>query len=420
LTTTISEKNASEKIVEVEGHLIDSMILTKIFDEIMDQQGDFEVLEFKIGKRMEDHSYIKMIVKGRDQDHLDSLLKDLYRLGAMPLEDLNVKLVEAPDNKILPEDFYSTTSHVTSIRLNGEWIQVEDIMMDKAIIVDAEKKHARCKPMRQVKKGDLVVVGDEGIQVKLPSRPREGTGIFNFMTSQSSAEKPSISIVKRIAEEIINAKSKGEKIAVVAGPAVVHTKAAPSLARMIQLGYVDVLLSGNALAVHDVEYAILGTSLGVNLENGSSTLRGNRNHIAAINEVNKAGSLREMVNKGKLKSGIIYECIANDVPFALAGSIRDDGPLPEVITDTVKAQERYHALLEDVDLVIMMASMLHSIAVGNLLPSAVRTICIDINPMALTKLMDRGTAHALGIISDIGALLPLLVQEMERLKQSDK
>jgi lysine-ketoglutarate reductase/saccharopine dehydrogenase-like protein (TIGR00300 family) len=416
LTTTNSKKNTLEKTIEAEGHLIDSMILTKIFDEIMDQQGDFEVLEFRIGKRKEDHSYVKLIVKGRDEDHLDSLLKDLYRLGAMPLEDLNVKLVEAPSDKILPDDFYSTTSHLTSIRLNGEWIEVEDIMMDKAIIVDPDENFAKCKPMRQVKKGELVVVGDAGIRVRLPSRPREGTGIFNFMTSQSSTEKPSISIVKRIAEEIINAKSKGEKIAVVAGPAVVHTKAAPSLANMIQLGYVDVLLSGNALAVHDVEYAILGTSLGVNLENGSSTLRGNRNHIAAINEVNKAGSLRDMVKKGILKSGIIYECITNDVPFALAGSIRDDGPLPEVITDTVKAQEEYRTLLKDADLVIMMASMLHSIAVGNLLPSAVKTICIDINPMALTKLMDRGTAQALGIISDIGALLPLLVQEIESLQ----
>ena len=416
MTTTNSEKATLEKTVEVEGHLIDSMILTKIFDEIMDQRGDFEVLEFRIGKRKEDHSYVKLIVKGRDEEHLDSLMKDLYRLGAMPLEDLNVKLVKAPADKILPDDFYSTTSHFTLIRLNGAWIEVGDIMMDKAIIVDLDENTAKCKPMRQVKKGELVVVGDAGIQVRLPSRPREGTGIFNFMTSQSSTEKPSISIVKRIAEEIVNAKSKGEKIAVVAGPAVVHTKAAPSLARMIQLGYVDVLLSGNALAVHDVEYAILGTSLGVNLENGSSTLRGNRNHIAAINEVNKAGSLRDMVKKGTLKSGIIYECVTNNVPFALAGSIRDDGPLPEVITDTVKAQEEYHALLKDADLVIMMASMLHSIAVGNLLPSAVKTICIDINPMALTKLMDRGTAQALGIISDIGALLPLLVQEIERLQ----
>ncbi len=415
MTTTDSEKPTLEKTVEAKGHLIDSMILTKIFDEIIDQQGDFEVLEFQIGKRKEDQSYVKLIVKGRDKDHLDSLLRDLYRLGAMPLEDLNVNLVEAPADNILPDDFYSTTSHPTSIRLKGEWIEVEDIMMDKAIIVNAENKTARCKPMRQVQKGEQVVVGDAGIQVRLPSRPREGTGIFNFMTSQSSTEKPSTSIVKRIAEEIINAKSKGEKIAVVAGPAVVHTKAAPSLAKMIQLGYVDVLLSGNALAVHDVEYALLGTSLGVNLENGSSTLRGNRNHIAAINEVNKAGSLRDMVKQGRLNSGIIYECIKNKVPFALAGSIRDDGPLPEVITDIVKAQEKYHNLLQDTDLVIMMASMLHSIAVGNLLPSAVRTICIDINPMALTKLMDRGTAHALGIISDIGALLPLLVQEIERL-----
>ncbi|MCP8310126.1 MAG: TIGR00300 family protein [Candidatus Methylarchaceae archaeon HK01M] len=407
-------EEAFEQEIEVEGHLIDSMILTKIFDRIMDLKGDFEVLEFRIGKRKRDYSYVKLMVKGRDRDHLRILLEEMYRLGASPPKVIQAKLVPAAADRILPEDFYSTTSHPTLIMLNGEWIEVEGQMMDKVIVVDRESNLARCKFINEVKRGDLIVVGEDGIKVRPPERPREGAVLFEFMSSRASSEKPSVSIVKQIVKDMYKIKMEGGKIAIVAGPAIVHTGVSLSFAKMIRLGYVDVLLSGNALAVHDVENTFFGTSLGMNLEDGSVSLKGYRNHLAAINEITKAGSLSEAIKKGILKSGIMFECIMNNVPFALAGSIRDDGPLPDVITDAVRAQQRYKELLRGVRLVLMMASTLHSIAVGNLLPSTIKVVCVDINPAVVTKLTDRGTAQAAGIVSDVGAFLPLLVEELEK------
>jgi lysine-ketoglutarate reductase/saccharopine dehydrogenase-like protein (TIGR00300 family) len=266
-----------------------------------------------------------------------------------------------------------------------------------------------------VKKGELIVVGEEGILVKPAERSRESTGVFRFMSSGSSSEKPALAVIRQIAQDLLEIKKKGGKIAVVAGPAVVHTGAADAFARLIRDGYVDVILSGNALAVHDVEADLLKTSLGISLNEGVAAVRGCRNHLVAINEVNKAGSLGAAVEKGVLKSGIIYECVKRGVPFVLAGSIRDDGPLPDVITDTVVAQAKYKEQLKDVAIVLMLASTLHAVAVGNMLPSTVKLVCIDINPASVTKLLDRGSTQAVGVISDIGTLLPLLAEEVSRL-----
>ena len=401
--------------IEVEGHLIDSMILTKIFDIIMDYRGDFEVLEFSIGKRKTDYSYAKLLVKAESQEHLDQMLRELFRSGAVTPNNIEVELVGAVQDMILPDNFYSTSNHPTAIFFRGNWIPVENIMMDKQIIVDPTTSRAFCKPIRQIKKGDLIVVGQLGIKIKPPERPREGVGIFEFMTSRASSEKPSVSIVKKVAEDLHTAKLQGEKIVVVGGPAIVHTGAAPSLARLIHLGYVQAVLSGNALAVHDVEYALYGTSLGMDITTGALT-QGNRNHIAAINEVLKAGSLHSLVSQGILTQGIFYQCVSQDIPFALAGSIRDDGPIPDVISDTIDAQLHYNRLLEGASIVITLATMLHAIAVGNMLPSDVKVVCVDINPSVVTKLIDRGTAHAIGIVSDIGTFLPLLVNELEKLE----
>jgi lysine-ketoglutarate reductase/saccharopine dehydrogenase-like protein (TIGR00300 family) len=380
----------------------------------MDLGGDFEVMEFRIGKKKGEYSYAKLMVRGRDEPHLSILLEEMYRLGASPPRVIEANLAPAPLDKVLPDDFYSTTSHPTFVLIDGRWIEVQDQMMDKVIVVDKKLNYAKCKFINEVVKGDLIVVGEDGIRVKPPERPREGAILFEFMASKASSEKPSVSMVRQIAKDIHKIKTEGGKIAVVAGPAIVHTGATSSFAKMIRLGYVDVLLSGNALAVHDVEYALFGTSLGMKIEDGSISLKGYRNHLAAINEIIKAGSLSEAVKKGVLKKGIMYECVVNRVPFALAGSIRDDGPLPDVITSAVDAQKRYKELLRNVRLVIMLASTLHSIAVGNLLPSTIKVVCVDINPAVTTKLMDRGTAQAAGIVSDVGAFLPLLVEELEK------
>jgi len=406
---------SNEKEVTVEGHLIDSMILTKIWDRIMELGGDFETLEFRVGKRKTDTSYIRMVVKGRSSENLRDILDEIYSLGAVSIETAESIVAPAPGDMILPNNFYSTTNNPTQVFVDGEWVEVEDAMMDKVIVFNAVTKRAHCKPIREVKKGDLVVVGEAGVRVKPPERSRESTGIFKFMSSGSSSEKPAPAVIRQIAHDLHNVKRAGGKVAVVAGPAVVHTGAAGALASLIREGYVDVLLSGNALAVHDVEGALLKTSLGVLLEEGVPDVRGCRNHIVAINEVYKAGDLRAAVEKGVLKSGIIYECVKKGVPFVLAGSIRDDGPLPDVITDTVVAQREYKERLKDVTMVLMLASTLHAIAVGNMLPSTVKLVCVDINPASVTKLLDRGSTQAVGVVSDIGTLLPLLTEEIGKL-----
>ncbi len=398
--------------VQVEGHLIDSMILTRILDRIMELEGDFEIVEFSVGKKKHEYSRAKLIVKGKSKEHLDEMLKELYRLGAVPVQAKEVELKPAPMDGVAPDDFYSTTNFPTEIYYQGSWMPVEDIMMDKVIVVDPQGKRARCVPLREIKKGDLIVVGEKGIRVKPPERPRESLRVFEFMSSKVSPEKPSTSIVKHIAKDIHDIKRKGGKIAVVAGPAVVHTGGAPALARIIRLGYVDALLTGNALAVHDVEYALFGTSLGVKVDEGVAASKGHRNHLAAINEIMKAGSLKAAVEKGILKKGIMYECIVRGVPYVLAGSIRDDGPLPDVITDVVEAQKAYRELLKGIDMVLMLATTLHSIAVGNMLPATVKVVCVDINPATIIKLLDRGTAHAVGVVSDVGVFLKMLADEL--------
>lgn len=402
--------------VEVEGHLIDSMILSRIWDRIMELGGDFEVLEFRVGKRKTDYSYARMVVKGRDHNHLNLILEEIFRLGAIPCKIEEVHYESAPADKILPENFYSTTNHPTYVYLKGKWVEVKNLMMDKVIVLDLKNCKAYCKAITEVKKGDPIVVGEKGIKVKPPERPRESIGIFKFMSSEASSEKPAISIIKQIAQDIYDIKKSGGKIVVVAGPAVVHTGAANALANIIRMGFIDALLSGNALAVHDVEAALYGTSLGVSLKEGVATLKGHRNHIAAINEIYKVGSLFEAVKRGLIRKGIIYECIKRGIPFVLAGSIRDDGPLPEVITDMIEAQKRYREILKDVSMVLMFSTALHSIAVGNMISSTVRVVCVDINPSTVTKLLDRGSMQAIGVISDIGTFLPLLAQELENLR----
>ncbi len=404
--------NRFEQEVEVTGHLIDSMILTRIFDKVMDMKGDFEVLDFRIGKEKHSYSYARLLIKGKNSEHLRQLLEEVYREGAVPVKIDPVILEYAPADMVLPDDFYSTTNNRTMIYVNGRWIEVESIMMDKCIVYDPESKRAYCKAIREVKKGDVIVVGEQGIKVIPPERPREGVDIFKFMSSDASSERPTLHIIRKIAMDMHELKNKGGKIVVVAGPAVVHTGAADALAELIRLGYVNALLAGNALAVHDIEYALFGTSLGMYVHDGTLAVRGHRHHMRAINEVFKAGSIRAMVEQGRLRKGIMYECIKNDVEYVLIGSPRDDGPIPDVITDVVLGWKRYREALKDADMVMMLSTMLHSIAVGNMLPSEVRVVIVDINQAVVTKLMDRGTWQAVGVVSDVGVFLPTLLNNI--------
>jgi lysine-ketoglutarate reductase/saccharopine dehydrogenase-like protein (TIGR00300 family) len=415
----LTQKKFKQEI-EVKGHLIDSMILTRIFDKIMDLNGDFQVLEFSVGKKKKESSYARLLVQGGDQHHLHQILESLYREGAQPVSVQKVTLEPAYKDMVMPDNFYSTTNNATQIYYDGLWVDVEGMMMDKCIVVDTKKKTAACKMIRDIKKGEMIVVGERGVKIIPQERPREGIDIFQFMSSSSSSERPTQQIARKVANDLYHRKRNGGKIIVVAGPVLIHSGAAESFAKLIRMGYVNGLLAGNALAVHDVENALMGTSLGMHVNDGTLAIRGHRNHMEAINEIFKAGSLKAMVEKGILKKGIMYECIMNNIPFVLAGSIRDDGPIPDVLTDVVEAQREYKKVMKGTKMVLMLSTMLHSIAVGNMLPAKVKVIAVDISQPVVTKLLDRGTSQAVGIVTDVGAFLPIVVQYLEQLTAEQK
>ena len=351
---------------------------------------------------------------GKNQKHLDEILQTVYRLGAVSKIQQQITLKKSPKKYVMPDNFYSTTNNHTQVFHNSKWIPVENMMMDKCIVVKGNR--AFCVPVRDVKKDDQIIVGEKGIKITPPERPREGVNVFEFMGSSSSSERPTQHIAKQVADDIYKTKKNGGKIVIVGGPAIVHTGADDSVSELIRGGFIDGVLAGNALAVHDIEYATLGTSLGMNVHDATLAYHGHRNHMDTINAVFKAGSIANMVKSKKLTKGIMYECVKNKIPFVLAGSIRDDGPLPDVITDVAEAQREYKKVLKDASMVIMISTMLHSIATGNMLPANVKVIVVDISQPTVTKLMDRGTWQALGIVSDVGAFLPMVAQQLRKKK----
>ncbi|MGA2121866.1 MAG: TIGR00300 family protein [Methanoregula sp.] len=398
--------------IELQGHIIDSGIMTQLFDRIMDMGGNFEILAFDIGKEKTDPSYARLRIAASSKDNLRSILSELHRLGARPVEVKDVHLVASESDRVVPKGFYTTSNHPTNVKYGGEWIPVEPIEMDFLIVVDSKKKRAVSVALGKIRKGDLVVVGEQGVSVQYPERPREQSA-FEFMHGTVSSERPSETLIAKIAKEILDIRKKGGRIAIVGGPAIIHTGADKALAGMIHDGYINVLFAGNALATHDIEYNLYGTSLGMDISTGNPVMGGHKHHLYAISEIMRAGSIKKAVDSGVIKSGIMYECVKKNVPFVLAGSIRDDGPLPDVITDVMDAQDAMRKHIDGCSMVLMIATLLHSIAVGNCLPSNVKTVCVDINPAHLTKLMDRGTTQAIGIVSDAGTFLPLLARQLE-------
>ncbi len=388
----------SEEVI-LEGHIIDSWILPKVFDTVMDLGGEFEMQEFRVGRRKDEVSFARMKISADSEARLHQILTALQDYGAELVSRDDVQTAPAPCDGALPDDFYSTTNLPTQVRLNGHWVEVEGTEMDLAILVDREQNRARMIPMADVRRGDPIAIGHEGIRV-IPFQRARDRELFSFMASEVSSEKPKRLVIEEIAKQMRETRAHGGKILVVAGPAIVHSGAAPYLAQIIRAGFVQVLFGGNAIAVHDVEAALLGTSLGVALHNGEAIKGGHRHHMIAINTIRRAGSLRAAVEQGILRQGIMYECIRNHVEMVLAGSIRDDGPLPDVITDTVQAQRQMRAALKGVELALMVSTMLHSIATGNMLPASVKIVAVDINPAVVTKLADRGTFQALGLVTD--------------------
>jgi lysine-ketoglutarate reductase/saccharopine dehydrogenase-like protein (TIGR00300 family) len=398
----------ASEVVEASGHLIDSGILNGIFDTVIRHGGSFEVVTFSIGRTNAEPSLLTMRVSADSESVLRNLVENLVPLGCQIVGGRDATLRVADHDGCAPLDFYSTTNHETHVRRGGQWLTVQRQRMDAAIVVDGDR--AMCRKLRDIRKGEGVVCGVEGIRVTPAFQDRDRLG-FAFMTNEISSERRVEVAVSRVAEMMRTARAGG-RIAAVVGPVVVHTGGAPYLVELIRGGYVQVLLSGNALAVHDIEFAMFGTSLGVNLETGRVVEGGHHHHMRAINVIRRVGGIGPAVEQGLLTSGIMYECVRHGVDYVLAGSIRDDGPLPETMMNLAEAQDRYAESLKDVSLVLILASMLHGIGVGNMLPSSVRAVCVDINPAVVTKLADRGSSQTVGIVTDTGLFLHQLAEHL--------
>ncbi len=397
--------------VEITGHIIDSLLLPKILDDIVRNGIEFSIERLEVGKKREDPSYARIRLTAKDAEKLENVLKRIRQHGATLVDEQDALLEGVEKDGVFPDNFYSTTNQQTLVRLNGRWIEVERPEMDCGIWVSPDRKRAACVAFGEIGAGDLIVVGHRGVKVApMPRPPKEDA--FAFMSSAVSTEKPKGAVVKDIARCFQDVRYRGQKVLVVGGPAIVHTGAVPHFVRLIESNYVNILFAGNALAAHDIEYALYGTSLGVYLDKGIPAEHGHENHMRAINTIRKHGGIKQAVEAGVLTRGIMYACVKRDVPFLLAGSIRDDGPLPEVITDVVRAQAEMRRMLGGVSVALMIATTLHSIAVGNLLPAVVRTICVDINPSVVTKLTDRGSFQALGIVTDVEPFLRELCEEL--------
>ena len=405
----MSHGPAHAAIVAAEGHLIDSQLLTAIFDRVIERGGAFEVQDFQIGRTNDDFSRLTLKVSTDSAAALERLVEALIPLGCHVAGEQDALIRVAASDGCVPDDFYSTTNQRTYVRVAGEWIQVERQRMDAVIVVDGAT--AECRKLRDVKAGDRIVCGVDGLRVMPEFRDRERSD-FTFMANEVSSERRVEVSVARIARIMQETKARGERIAFVAGPVVVHTGGAPYFTALIRGGFVDVLLAGNALAVHDIEAALFGTSLGVDLEAGTPVYGGHRHHMRAINTINRAGGIRQAVEQGVLTSGVMVECVRAGVEYVLAGSIRDDGPLADTIMDIVEAQNRYAAALENVGMVIVLSTMLHGIGVGNMLPAWVPVICVDINPAVVTKLADRGSSQTIGLVTDVGLFLHQLAARL--------
>ncbi|HZC79484.1 MAG TPA: TIGR00300 family protein [Ktedonobacterales bacterium] len=401
----------ASKEVELRGHIIDSYILPRVWGAIEDAGARFNVREMRIGQSETETSYTRIEVVSESAEQLDELIGELQRLGALPVTERDAQTAPVTRAGVLPDDFYSTTNQPTQVRVGGRWVEVEQIEMDVAIVVERAAGRAYTRPMHEVRVGDEVVVGYEGVRVKPLERPRRREA-FAFMQSAVSSERAKALAIHSVAEAMREARSHGGRILFVLGPAIVHTAAREHVAALIRRGYVQVIFGGNAIIAHDVEAALFGTSLGIDLKTGEPVEHGHRNHLRAINAVRAAGSLAAAREQGLLGDGIVATALEHGVELVLAGSIRDDGPMPGVITDSMAAQAAMRQAVRGVEVAVLAASMLHAIATGNLLPAAVKSVVVDINPAVVTKLADRGSGQALGLVTDVELFLRALADEL--------
>ncbi|HEY9743566.1 MAG TPA: TIGR00300 family protein [Coleofasciculaceae cyanobacterium] len=409
------------RIIRMDGHLLDSGIISRALDLIVENGGSFQILNFQLGEQRQSTSSADVKVSAPSHVVMEEMMTQLIDLGAVapPQEVCDTNLEPVTQDGVAPDDFYVTTIYPTEVRIQGEWLKVQNQRMDGAIAVTftSEGPVARCKLLRDLEVGEQVIVGVEGIRTvrKTESREQRNTQEFSFMGSGVSSERRVELVVEQIAWELRQLRDQGGKVVVTAGPVVIHTGGSQHLARLIREGYVQGLLGGNAIAVHDIEQSMMGTSLGVDMKRGVAVRGGHRHHLKVINLIRRYGSIAAAVEQGLLTNGVMYECVRNNVPFALAGSIRDDGPLPDTQMDLLKAQTEYANMLEGTDMILMLSTMLHSIGVGNMTPAGVKMVCVDINPAVVTKLSDRGSVESVGVVTDVGLFLSLLVQQLDKL-----
>lgn len=409
------------RTIRLEGHLLDSGLISRALDLVVENGGSFQVLNFSLGEQRQSTSSAEVKVSTPSHQIMEDIMSRLIDLGALPRpeEDTDAKLEPVLLNGVAPDDFYVSTIYPTEVRVKGQWIRVENQRMDGAIAIteNANGITATCKILRDLKVGEQVVVDVMGLRTirKTEARETRNTQEFSFMSAGVSSERRVELVVEQVAWELRQIRDQGGKVVVTAGPVVIHTGGGEHLSRLIREGYVQALLGGNAIAVHDMEQSIMGTSLGVDMKRGIAVHGGHRHHLKVINMVRRCGSIAQAVEQGVITRGIMYDCVKNNVPFSLAGSIRDDGPLPDTQMDLIKAQEEYAQLLKGADMILMLSSMLHSIGVGNMTPSGVKMVCVDINPAVVTKLSDRGSVESVGVVTDVGLFLSLLVNQLDKL-----
>jgi lysine-ketoglutarate reductase/saccharopine dehydrogenase-like protein (TIGR00300 family) len=419
--TTPQASTIQSRTISLEGHLLDSGLVNRALDTIVSGGGSFQVLNFNLGEQRLDTSVAEVKVSAPDSAVMADIMGQLIDLGAVsaPEETSPAQLAAVIQPGVAPDDFYATTIYPTEVLIEAEWVKVQGQRMDGAIAVThtPDGVVARCKLLRELQMDESVVTGSEGIRTKrnTTTLKKSTTEEFSFMGAGVSSERRVELVVEQIAWDLRRIRDRGGKVAIVAGPVVIHTGGSEHLNKLIREGYVHALLGGNAIAVHDIEQSLMGTSLGVDMQRGVSVHGGHRHHLKAINTIRRCGSIAQAVEQGVLRSGVMYECVKNNVPFSLAGSIRDDGPLPDTKMDLIEAQAEYAKLIEGADLILMLSSMLHSIGVGNMTPAGVKMVCVDINPAVVTKLSDRGSIESIGVVTDVGLFLSLLVQQLNKL-----
>jgi lysine-ketoglutarate reductase/saccharopine dehydrogenase-like protein (TIGR00300 family) len=412
--------SVQSRVIHLEGHLLDTGLVNRALDTIVTGGGSFQVLNFRLGEQRNDTSAAEVKVSAPDEMVMADIMGQLIDLGAVGVMEENSEalLAEVPQAGVAPDDFYVSTIYPTEVLIAGVWVKVQGQRMDGAIAIThtPEGTVARCKLLRDLQVGEFVVVGSEGIRTKRTATTlKKSAEEFSFMGAGVSSERRVELVVEQIAWDLRRIRDRGGKAVVTAGPVVIHTGGSEHLNKLIREGYVHALLGGNAIAVHDIEQSLMGTSLGVDMQRGVSVHGGHRHHLKAINTIRRCGSIAQAVEQGVLRGGVMYECVKNNVPFSLAGSIRDDGPLPDTQMDLIKAQADYARLIEGADLILMLSSMLHSIGVGNMTPAGVKMVCVDINPAVVTKLSDRGSIESIGVVTDVGLFLSLLVQQLSKL-----